>query len=65
MSKHRGEYTERGALFYPIVKRMDLSVTQDLFHSIKGMRHAGQIRLDITNVGNLLNNDWGQGYGDV
>ena len=26
-----------------------------------GRRHAGQIRLDITNFGNLLNSDWGVG----
>ena len=45
-----------------MVGRIDLSLTQDLFASIKGMRHGGQIRLDITNVGNLLNHDWGQGY---
>jgi hypothetical protein len=59
LSQHRGEYAQRGAVFYPLVKRMDLSVTQDLFHSIKGMRHSGQIRLDITNFGNLLNHNWG------
>jgi outer membrane receptor protein involved in Fe transport len=62
LSKHRGEYAQRGALFYPLVSRMDLSFMQDLFHSIKGMKHAGQIRLDITNFGNLLNHGWGQGY---
>jgi hypothetical protein len=38
---------------------MDLSVTQDVFHSVKGMKHSGQIRLDITNFGNLLNHNWG------
>jgi hypothetical protein len=59
LSKHRGAYEQRGALFYPLVKRMDLSLTQDLFQSIKGMRHSGQIRLDITNFGNLLNHNWG------
>jgi outer membrane receptor protein involved in Fe transport len=62
LSQHRGEYMVRGALFYPMVKRLDLNVTQDLFKSIKGMRHTGQVRLDITNFGNLLNHDWGQGY---
>ena len=51
---HRGQYTERGAVFYPWVNRVDLSITQDLFHSIGGHRHGGQIRLDITNFGNLL-----------
>jgi hypothetical protein len=62
LSKHRGEYAQRGALFYPVVKRMDLSFMQDIFHSVKGMKHSGQIRLDITNFGNLLNHSWGQGY---
>ncbi len=62
LSQHRGEYAQRGALFYPLVSRIDLSLMQDVFVSTKGMRHAGQIRLDILNFGNLLNSDWGQGY---
>ncbi len=61
LSKHRGAYAERGAVFLPIVRRMDLSLTQDVFHSVAGRRHAGQIRLDVINVGNLLNHDWGVG----
>jgi hypothetical protein len=61
LSKHRGQYAERFAVFLPLVKRMDLSVMQDVFHSVKGMRHSGQIRLDITNFGNLLNSNWGVG----
>ncbi len=59
LSKHRGEYAERGAVFLPMVKRMDLSVSQDIFGSLGGHRHSGQIRLDITNFGNMLNHDWG------
>jgi hypothetical protein len=61
LNKHRGQYAERGALFYPIVKRLDLSLIQDVFHSIKGSRHSGQVRLDINNFSNLLNHDWGVG----
>jgi len=61
LNKRRGQYAERGALFYPIVKRLDLSLMQDVFHSIKGSRHSGQIRLDINNFSNLLNHDWGVG----
>jgi hypothetical protein len=61
LSKHRGEYAERNAVFLPMVNRLDLSVTQDLFKSVGGRRHAGQIRLDITNFGNLLNDTWGAG----
>jgi hypothetical protein len=44
-----------------MVNRADLSIAQDVFHSISGHRHAGQIRLDITNFGNLLNHNWGVG----
>ncbi len=62
LSKHRGEYAQRGAVFYPVVSRIDLSLMQDVFVGTKGMRHAGQIRLDILNFGNLLNHNWGQGY---
>ena len=61
LKNHRGQYAERFALFYPIVKRLDLSITQDVFHNIGGRKHSGQIRLDINNLGNLLNSDWGVG----
>ena len=58
---HRGQYAERDGLFYPIVNRIDLSLTQDVFKSVGSKRHSGQIRLDITNFGNLLNKNWGVG----
>jgi carboxypeptidase family protein len=61
LSSHRGQYAERNAVFLPMVNRADLSISQDVFHSISGHRHAGQIRLDITNFGNLLNHNWGVG----
>jgi hypothetical protein len=59
LSAHRGQYAERGAVFLPMVHRVDLSLTQDLFASLKGRRHSGQIRLDILNFTNMLNHDWG------
>ena len=40
--------------------RVDLSVMQDVFKNIGGKRNAGQIRLDITNFGNLLNQQLGR-----
>ena len=61
LRNHRGQFAERGGVFNPIVNRLDLSIMQDVFHSIAGHRHSGQIRLDITNFGNLLNHDWGVG----
>ena len=59
LSSHRGQYAGRNAVFLPIVNRVDFSLAQDVFHSIAGKRHSGQIRLDITNFGNLLNHKWG------
>ena len=59
LKEHRGEYAVRGAVFLPFYNRVDLSLTQDVFKSIAGRRHAGQIRLDIQNFGNLLNKNWG------
>jgi hypothetical protein len=61
LSSRRGQYAERGGVFLPMVNRIDLSVSQDLFHAFAGRKHSGQIRLDITNFGNLLNSDWGVG----
>ena len=59
LSSHRGQYAGRGAAKMPMFNRVDLSVMQDIFKNIGGKRNAGQIRLDITNFGNLLNHDWG------
>jgi hypothetical protein len=59
LSKHRGAYAVRNAVFFPLVKRMDLSVAQDLFHSVAGAKHGFQLRMDILNFGNFLNHNWG------
>ena len=59
LSAHRGQYAERGGVWYPMVKRMDLSLTQDVFTNIAGKKNAGQFRIDITNFGNMLNHNWG------
>lgn len=61
LRKHRGRYVERGAVFLPLVHRMDFSIAQDFFANIGGRRNAFQFRFDILNVGNLLNSDWGVG----
>jgi outer membrane receptor protein involved in Fe transport len=61
LSSRRGQYAERNGVFYPIVTRLDLSVMQDVFHSLGGHRHSGQVRLDILNFGNLVNHNWGVG----
>jgi carboxypeptidase family protein len=59
LSEHRGEYAQRGAVFLPFIKRMDVSLQQDIFRSMAGRRHAFQFRVDVLNFGNLLNKNWG------
>jgi hypothetical protein len=59
LSGRRGSLAERGALAFPVVTRLDLSISQQVGKDISGNRHSGEIRLDITNFGNLLNSDWG------
>jgi hypothetical protein len=62
---HRGQYAERGGVFLPMVFRADLSIAQDLFRDISGARNRLQLRLDILNVGNLINKSWGVGQRPV
>jgi hypothetical protein len=44
-----------------MLKRLDLSITQDLFKNLGGNRNGFQIRADILNFGNMLNSNWGVG----
>jgi hypothetical protein len=57
----RGQYAERNGVLLPMVWRADFSVAQDLFKNLGGGRHSLQFRVDILNVGNLVNSDWGVG----
>ncbi len=59
LSKNRGRIAERGGAFIPMLWRSDLAITQDFTRNVAGKANTVQFRLDILNVGNLLNNDWG------
>ncbi|HXE80627.1 MAG TPA: carboxypeptidase regulatory-like domain-containing protein [Vicinamibacterales bacterium] len=61
LRKHRGEYAVKGAVFLPLVHRLDVSVAQEIFRNIGGTRNGLEFRADIVNFGNLLNSDWGVG----
>jgi hypothetical protein len=61
LSKHRGSYVQRGAVFLPLVHRADLSVAQDFYVNILGRRNTFQFRMDVDNFTNLLNDEWGVG----
>ncbi len=59
LSTRRGQYAERNASTLPMLNRLDLSVTQDVYIKIAGKKNSFQFRADILNFGNLLNRNWG------
>jgi hypothetical protein len=59
LSTRRGQYAERNGGLLPYLHRLDFSVAQDVFVKIGGKRNSFQIRMDILNFTNMLNNDWG------
>ncbi len=61
LNANRGKYAERGAVIMPMVTSADFTFAQQLFTNINGKRNAIEFRVDILNVGNLLNQDWGVG----
>lgn len=59
LSSHRGEIAERFGGVNPWFSNIDLRILQDIGINAGGKRHTLQISLDILNVANLLNSDWG------
>jgi hypothetical protein len=59
LSANRGQIAERGAVFLPMVYRADFSASQTLLTTSK--KQNLEFRVDILNVGNLLNSNWGVG----
>lgn len=55
----RGEYAERNGAILPMLHRLDLSVSQDIYIKIAGKKNTFQFRADILNFTNMLNKDWG------
>lgn len=61
LRKHRGGYAERGAAMLPMVYRADVSIAQEFFTNLLEKKNALEFRIDLLNVGNLLNKKWGVG----
>ena len=59
LSSRRGQYAERNGSFLPWLHRFDLSIVQDLNVNIKKEKNTLQLRFDILNFGNMLNDKWG------
>lgn len=63
MSKRRGQYAKANSVTLPFYKHLDLNVTQDInFYTKNGNskdKHTLRLSLDLINVGNFLNRNWG------
>ncbi len=59
LSKIRGQYSERGGVAAPWQHRFNFKVAQDFNFNVAGKQNTIQVALDVNNIGNLLNSNWG------
>jgi Carboxypeptidase regulatory-like domain len=59
LSKHRGQIAERFGAVNPWYNDVDLRVLQDFSFGGGGRRHTFQLSVDVLNIGNLIDSDWG------
>jgi hypothetical protein len=55
----RGRYAERNGVLLPMVWRLDVGLAQDLLADAGRRRHTLQLRVDVLNLTNLLDGNWG------
>jgi len=59
LSKHRGEYSKRNGALAPWLNRINFRVAQEFYFNIADRKQTVEVGLDINNIGNLLNSNWG------
>ncbi len=59
LSSHRGEIAERNGLLNPWYFNLDMKIAQDIMFNAWGRPQKVQITLDVLNLPNFLNSDWG------
>ncbi|MBF9236768.1 TonB-dependent receptor [Hymenobacter sp. BT683] len=59
LSTRRGEYAERNGAARPWQNRLDFRLLQDIFTNLGTNRNTLQLSVDLFNVGNLINSEWG------
>lgn len=59
LSENRGKIADRFGGVNPWYTNLDLRFMQDIIFDAGGRRHTVQFSMDILNLGNLFNSDWG------
>jgi hypothetical protein len=59
LSSHKGQYAEAYAARAPWLHRIDLHLAEDFQLTIGKTKHKLQASLDLINLGNLINSEWG------
>ena len=59
LKENRGKIAERNGLVNPWYFNIDLRILQDFSFMLSEKRHTFQLSVDILNVANLLNSEWG------
>ena len=64
LSERRGQYAERNGAFGEFFTKFDLRILHDIEFAFADKVNTLQFSLDVLNVGNLINSEWGV-YRDV
>ncbi|WDF66993.1 carboxypeptidase regulatory-like domain-containing protein [Sphingobacterium oryzagri] len=59
LESYRGSYLPRNEFLMPWLNRVDIRWTQNLFNNIALRNDKLQLTVDIVNLGNLINSEWG------
>lgn len=59
LKRHKGQYAERNSALTPWYNRIDARFLQDFFITAGRVKHTLEFSVDVLNLSNLLNKDWG------
>ncbi|MFA6275379.1 MAG: TonB-dependent receptor [Pedobacter sp.] len=59
LKTRKGQYAERNGAKSPWRNQVDFRLTQEIFKNVGATKNSVQFSVDIFNVGNMLNKNWG------